>query len=39
MYQVRNNENGRTRLFKTINEAITFQEYCVYVLGIDCEVL
>lgn len=39
MFKVKNNENGKIREFKTIKEAIAFQEYCAFILGIDCEVL
>ena len=39
MYQVRNNENGEIKEFNTAIEAVKYQEYCVFVLGLDCEIL
>ena len=34
-----NNETGQRRKFKTSDEATAFQEYLVFELGIDAEVL
>jgi len=38
MERVRNNETGEVREFETIGQAITYQEYLGFVLGIDAEV-
>ena len=38
-FKVRNNETGNIREFNTIEGAIKWQEYCVFVLGKDVEVL
>ena len=39
MFKVKNNENGKIREFKTLKQAIAYQEYLVFSLGIDAEVL
>lgn len=39
MFKVKNNESGKEKEFKTIQEAIKYQEYLVFVLGIDAEIL
>jgi hypothetical protein len=39
MIKVKNNETGKIKNFKTLTEAINWQEYLVFVLGIDAEIL
>ena len=39
MFKVKNNESGKIREFKTMQEAIKYQEYLIFVLGIDSEIL
>ena len=38
-YYVKNNENGKIKEFDTIDKACEYQEYLVFTLGIDAEVL
>jgi len=37
--RVINNETGEVREFQSLNEAIAYQEYLVFICGIDAEVL
>jgi len=39
MFKVKNNESGKIKEFKTLKEAIEYQEYLVFRLGIDAEIL
>lgn len=39
MFQVINNETKHIRIFGTMEEAMSYQEYLVFVLGVDAEVL
>jgi len=36
--RVINNETGEVRCFETLEEALAYQEYMVFTLGIDAEV-
>lgn len=38
MYKVINNENGNIKEFDTMIKAISYQEYLVFILGIDAEI-
>jgi Mn-dependent DtxR family transcriptional regulator len=38
-YKVKNNENGKEKSFDTMDKAQEYQEYLVFTLGIDAEVL
>ena len=39
MATVINNETGKTKEFATMEAALAYQEYLVFVMGIDAEVL
>jgi len=39
MYKVINNNSGIIKEFNTMDEAQAYQEYLVFTLGIDAEVL
>jgi hypothetical protein len=39
MFKVKNNESGKITEFDTIEKAIKYQEYLVFDLGIDAEIL
>lgn len=38
-FKVKNNETGKITVFHTLEGAMEFQEYLVFTLGIDAEVL
>jgi len=39
MVKVKNNESGKITEFDTMTKAIKYQEYLVFVLGVDAEIL
>lgn len=38
MHTVVINDTGEIREFETMDKAVAYQEYCVFVLGLDAEV-
>ena len=38
-YKVKDNETGDIKQFNTMEGAIQWQEYCIFVLGKDMEIL
>ena len=39
MIKVKNNESGKITDFESMEKAVKYQEYLVFILGIDAEIL